>query len=248
MRGYIWNDVRKLKRLRYLVLMQIFSSWNIFPPLQVRCGIFPQKEREPQVVKVGDEKPRVETWNNIFACNLTPPWKRRSSMKTDQFNLLIGKWEGFPANLYPPKNLYCINFYYSPNHIRNAPHVPIIPVLKTQPSAYIEKPHHLRRVPELSMGIGMMSWVMSHEWDHRKPTFCWDYWSFAWYLPNYMGLGWLNDLWFWIDINLTNQHYSMVKIRAPPGSVLPLKFKNTGLLSFRTPWQSKGLKCPAMLA
>ena len=150
---------------------------------------------------------------------------------------------GISSDLYPPTNLYCINFYYSPNHIRTVPHIPIIPVLKTQPSAYIEKPHHLRRALELSMGIGMMSWVMSEITGSRLFAETID--LFAWYLPNYMGLGWLNDLWFWIDINLTNQHYLMAKIRAPQGSAMPLK--NTGLLSFRTPWQSKWLKFPAML-
>ena len=148
--------------------MQILCSWNIFPPLQLRCRIFPQKKTwNPKLSRCGNLKQNM-------SMSFSPRCKRRSSMKTDQFNLLIGKWEGFPADLYPPTNLYCINFYYSPNHIRNAPHIPIIPVLKTQPSAYIEKPHHLRRAPELSMGMGCHGWLRSQEVDflRRKLTFC----------------------------------------------------------------------------
>ena len=170
MTGYIWNDVKKLKQLRSGTDFPIFCSWNIFPPLQLRCRFFPQKKRGTTSCQ------GVETWNRICRCHFFSWLENRwsSSMKTDQFFLLIGKWEGFPADPYPPTNLYCINFYYSPNHIRNAPHIPIIPVLKTQPSAYIEKPHHLRRAPELSMGMGCHGWLRSQKVDFllRLLTFC----------------------------------------------------------------------------
>lgn len=158
---------------------------------------------------MGDEKPRVETWNRICRCNLNPPCKRRSSMKTDQINLLIGKWEGFPANFYPPTNLY---FYASTT-------APIISatfrIFQSFLSWKHSHQHTLKNHTTCAEHPSLVwEWDVMDDWDHRKPTFCWDYWLFAWYLPNYMGLGWLNDLWFWIDINLTNQHYLMAKIRA----------------------------------